>query len=103
MEELKRQSEKYFEQTKTSQKYKYELIDVREKLSEMSKINAHDKEHIDVLLLELEKMKDNYFGTLKELEQTKYLNVEKERKMEQMTTELNNNKIILEMREKSAK
>lgn len=69
----------------------------------MSKINAHDKEHIDVLLLELEKMKENYFGTLKELEQTKYLNVEKERKMEQMTTELNNNKIILEMREKSAK
>jgi hypothetical protein len=76
---------------------------VREKLNEMSKINAHDKEHIDVLLLELEKMKENYFGTLKELEQTKYLNVEKERKMEQMTTELNNNKIILEMREKSAK
>lgn len=69
----------------------------------MSKINAHDKEHIDVLLLELEKMKENYFGTLKELEQAKYLNVEKERKMEQMTTELNNNKIILEMREKSAK
>lgn len=76
---------------------------MREKLNEMSKINAHDKEHIDVLLLELEKMKENYFGTLKELEQTKYLNVEKERKMEQMTTELNNNKIILEMREKSAK
>jgi hypothetical protein len=56
-----------------------------------------------VLLQELANLKENYFANLKELEQGKYLAVEKDRKLEQMHTELQNNKIILELREKSSK
>ena len=56
-----------------------------------------------MLLQELAKMKENYFLNFKELEQAKYLMVEKDRKLEQMQTELQNNKIIVELREKSAK
>ena len=67
MDDLKKISDKYFEQTKTSQKYKYELIELKEKFNELLKINYHDREHIDVLLVELTSMKENYFKTTKEL------------------------------------